>query len=80
MEHMTECLVVAIEEMDAKIDANQEIMDAKADASQEEMDATIDNHNEKSAVLRGTLMSWMDIHQARTVSIQEEIKAEMDIH
>jgi hypothetical protein len=30
------------------------------------LEAKIKANNEKSVVLRGTLVSWMDIHQART--------------
>jgi hypothetical protein len=40
----------------------------------EKMDARIDANNEKFEALRGTLVSRMDIHQARTVSTQEEMK------
>jgi hypothetical protein len=45
------------------------------DAFQEEMRP----NNEKFEVLRGTLVSRMDIHQARTEDIQEVI-AKMDAH
>jgi hypothetical protein len=44
------------------------------------MEARVDANNEKSEVLRGTLFSWMDIHQSRTTSTQEEMKAKMDTH
>jgi peptidoglycan hydrolase CwlO-like protein len=48
---------------------NQEKMDAKIDASQEKMEG----NNEKFEVLRGTLVSRMDIHEGRTMSIQEDM-------
>jgi hypothetical protein len=41
-------------------------------AAKEKMEARIDISNEKFEVLRGTLVSWMDIHQDRTEAIQEE--------
>jgi hypothetical protein len=37
-------------------------------------------NGEKFQVLRGTLISLMDIRQARTESTQDEMKAKMDIH
>jgi hypothetical protein len=40
----------------------------------------MDANNEKFEVLQGTFVSRMDIHQARTVSTQEEIKTKMGIH
>jgi hypothetical protein len=57
-------------------------------ASQEEMMAgleakikgKIDTNNEKFEVLQGTLISQMDIHQARTQSTQEDTKAKIHIH
>jgi hypothetical protein len=49
------------------------------EVNQEKMDSTIDANNENSEVLRGTLVSRMDIHQARTKAIQEEMKAKIDI-
>jgi hypothetical protein len=52
---------------------------AKIYVSKKEMEARIDADNEKFEVLRGTLVSWMDIHQARTMSTQE-IKVRVDIH
>jgi UDP-3-O-acyl-N-acetylglucosamine deacetylase len=48
--------------------------------NQEKKDAKIGTNNEKFEVLPGTLISWMDIYQARTVSTQEEMKAMMDIY
>jgi hypothetical protein len=51
----------------AVMKTNQERMGAKADANLSEMKAEIRSNNEKFEVLRGTLASWMDIHQARTV-------------
>jgi hypothetical protein len=44
------------------------------------MEARIDANNDNSEVLRDTFISWMDIHQARTMSTQEEMKAKMDTH
>jgi hypothetical protein len=42
---------------------------------QERMEAKIVANNEKSEVLQGTLISWMDIHHARTDANLKEIKA-----
>jgi hypothetical protein len=44
------------------------------------MEAKTDTNNEKFEVLRGTLISPMDVHQARSETTQEEMKAKMDIH
>jgi hypothetical protein len=49
-------------------------MDASMDTNQ----AGIDANNEKFVVLRSTLVSRMDIHQARTEAVQEEIIDKMD--
>jgi hypothetical protein len=46
------------------------------DAFQEEMRANSDEFE----VLWGTLVSHMNIHQARTESTLEEMKSKMDIH
>jgi hypothetical protein len=54
----------------AKMDSFQE----KIEANQEKMDAfqeVMRTNSEKFEVLRGTLISRMDIHQARTESTQE---------
>jgi uncharacterized membrane-anchored protein YjiN (DUF445 family) len=59
--------------------ANHKTTDAKIDANKDEMEGRIDANNEKSEVLQGTLVSWMDVHQARTMSTKEEIKAKVDI-
>jgi hypothetical protein len=56
---------------------NNESLLAKMGA---EINEEISANNEKFAVLRGTLFSRMDIHQARAEAIQEEIIAEMDAH
>jgi hypothetical protein len=50
------------------------------EANHEKRDAKIDANNEKFEALRGTPISRMDIHQPRTESTQEEMKAKMDIH
>jgi hypothetical protein len=55
-------------------------MDAKIDGSQEKIEARIDANNENFEVLWGTLFSWMDNHQARTVSIQQGTEARIGIH
>jgi hypothetical protein len=68
------------EEMLAKMETNQQKMDAKMGTSLREMKTEIRANNEKFEVIQGTLISWMVIHQARTESIQEEMKAKMDIH
>jgi hypothetical protein len=43
------------------------------------MEARIDMNNEKLEVLRDSLVSWLDIHQARTMSTRE-MRAKMAIH
>jgi hypothetical protein len=58
MEKMTECLLAEIRTNQGKMDANQEKMEAKTEAN-----------NEKFEVIQGALVSRMDIHQARTISI-----------
>jgi hypothetical protein len=45
------------------------VVDAKIDASQEKMEAKIETNNKKCEAL----LFWMDICQARTEAIQEEI-------
>jgi hypothetical protein len=59
------------EEMLAKMETNQERMNVKTDGNQEKMEATIDGNNEKSEALRSTLISHMNIHQARTEAVQK---------
>jgi hypothetical protein len=44
------------------------------------MEVRIDAGNEKFEVSQGTLVSWMDNYQARTMSTQEEMEARMGIH
>jgi hypothetical protein len=41
------------------------------------IEAKIQSNDEKFEVLRSTLVSRMDIHQAKTEAIQEEIIAQM---
>jgi hypothetical protein len=74
------CLIAAIGRLEAMIQNNQEKVGAKIDASQEKMEAKIETNNEKCEALRGTLLSWMDIYQARTEAIEEKIIAKMDAH
>jgi hypothetical protein len=47
-----------------KADINQEMLTAR-------LEAKIEPSNDKFEVLRGTLVSWMDIHQARTETTNE---------
>jgi hypothetical protein len=68
------------EEMRAGQGLLKEEMLAKIDANQEKMEARINANNEKFDILRGSLVSRLNIHPARTVSTQEETKAKMDIH
>jgi hypothetical protein len=63
----------------AKMETNQERMDANIEANQEKMEAKIEADDEKFEVLRGTLVSRMDIHKRRTVS-NEVMKARTDIY
>jgi hypothetical protein len=44
------------------------------------VEARIEANNEKFEVFQGTVVFQMYIHQARTVSIQEEMKGKVDIH
>jgi hypothetical protein len=44
------------------------------------MEARINANNENLEVLRNTLVSWMDIHKARTEPVEEEIIARMGAH
>jgi hypothetical protein len=44
------------------------------------MEATTEANNEKFEVLRGTLIPWIDIHQAKTEANQREIIAKMATH
>jgi ADP-glucose pyrophosphorylase len=48
------------------METNQERMETKADAHLKEMKAELRVNNEKFEVLRGTLVSRMDIQEART--------------
>jgi hypothetical protein len=62
----------------AKVERNQEKVDAKTEANEEMFEARIDANNVnyvKFMVLLDILVSRTDIHEARTVSTQEEIKA-----
>jgi hypothetical protein len=59
------------------------MLDAKMDANQQKMEARLEANNKKFEVLQSTLstlVSWMDIHQARREAVQEEIIAKMDAH
>jgi hypothetical protein len=62
------------EETRAEIRTNQEEMKT----NQERMEAKTDVNNEKFEVPRGTLISRMDIHKARTEANQRELTAKMD--
>jgi hypothetical protein len=55
-------------------------MGAEMKTSQERMEARRDATNEMFEVLRGTLVSRMDIHLARTQAIEKEIIANMYAH
>jgi hypothetical protein len=45
---------------------------------QERMEAKIEDNGEKFEVLRGTLVFWMDIHQARAEANQERLEAKVE--
>jgi hypothetical protein len=49
-------------------------------ANQEKMEAKVQTNNGKFEILWGTLVPWIDIHQARIEVIQEGIIAKMDAH
>jgi DNA anti-recombination protein RmuC len=76
-------------EMMVEMKPNQERLEAKADvtlretkveirSNQERMEAKIEANNNKFETLQGTVRSQMDIHQARTEAIQEEMEAKMN--
>jgi peptidoglycan hydrolase CwlO-like protein len=62
-----------MKQMMAHLLAEVRITREEMKSSQEEMKAEIRANNKKFAVLRGTLVSRMDIHQARTVAMQEKM-------
>jgi hypothetical protein len=43
------------------------------------MDAKIDANNEKFQVLRGTLISWTDVHNVKTEANRKELMAAMKV-
>jgi hypothetical protein len=55
-------------------------MDAKADANLREIKAEIRANNEMSDVFQSIMVSGIDIHQARTLTAQAEMKAKIDSH
>jgi hypothetical protein len=48
--------------------------------SQDQSQAGLSPNHNKFEVIQNTPISKMDIHQARTASTQEKMKAKMDIH
>jgi hypothetical protein len=48
------------------MEVNQNKIDTEIDTNQTKMEARIDANNEKFEVLRSTIVSQMDIRQART--------------
>jgi hypothetical protein len=72
MEERTNAKVgTSLEKLEAEVETNQEKMTARLEAK---IEAKMDSHHEKYEVFRDTLVSWMDIHQAKTESTQEEMK------
>jgi hypothetical protein len=57
---------------------NQEKVDDKVDASQGNLEPGRDPNNEKFEALQDSVVTQMDIHQARTMSTLGEMKAKMD--
>jgi predicted glycoside hydrolase/deacetylase ChbG (UPF0249 family) len=55
-------------------------MEDKIDANLREIKTEIRANNEKFEVLQSLLVYWMDIHQAWTEAIHEEITAQMEAH
>jgi hypothetical protein len=83
-----ERLVAKMDGNKAKAEANvkgmkEEIQTARLEAviqnKEENMEVRIDSNNEESEV-RGTLVSRLDVHQARTEPAPDEVKARMDMH
>jgi hypothetical protein len=79
-EGMMARLEAMIQNNKERMEANHKKTDVKIDANQEEMEGRTDANNEKSEVLQGTIISRMDVHQARTMSTKEEMKAKVDIN
>jgi hypothetical protein len=63
--------------MKAEVEIQQEEMTARLEAKPK---VKMDSHHKKFKVLRGILISQMDIPQARTEPTQEKMKSKMDIH
>jgi predicted protein tyrosine phosphatase len=71
MEQMMECLVAAIEKMDAKVDANKE----KMETNQEKVVAKLDAHRERMMARMSSQLEKMEA----TVDVFEERLNKMDI-
>jgi hypothetical protein len=80
MEQILACALAKVNVMVERMDTNLREMKAEMRTDQEEMtarvEAKIEASNEKFEVLQDTLVSQMDIHQART----EAMKEKMDTH
>jgi predicted nucleic acid-binding Zn-ribbon protein len=71
----------------AKVDANLKMLEAEMETNQEKMTAMLkakieaktDSHHGRMRSFE-ILFSWMDTHQARTESTQEEMRTKMDMH
>jgi uncharacterized coiled-coil protein SlyX len=77
MKQILERLVAVQEQMIAKMKAEMETNQEQVMAK---MKTEMRANNEKFEVLRGTLTSRKNIHQARTESTAEEMKAKIDTH
>jgi hypothetical protein len=87
---MMERLLAKVREFnDDRRNENQPRLQAKADVTlretkveirtnQERMEVKTEANKGKSEALRATLLSQMDIHQARTEVIQEEMETKMN--
>jgi epoxyqueuosine reductase QueG len=77
MEQIMACLLVEMkasqEETTAEIGTNQEEM--KTNQERVEAKTEVNNNFE---VIRGTLVSWMDIHKAGSEANQQEMTPKMD--
>jgi hypothetical protein len=55
-------------------------LEAMIQNNQDRLEVWMNAINEKFEVFHSVLISWMEIHQARTETSQEEIIVQMDIH
>jgi predicted glycoside hydrolase/deacetylase ChbG (UPF0249 family) len=62
---------------DGCLHKDMKALQERTDANLREVKAEIRTNNEKFEVLQGDLVSWMDIHEARTEAMQQKPKANL---